>query len=282
MVPGAGRFNGQLQLGYYIRDPLRQLGLYNPILENLPEEVYFPHMSAIIPAILPKTKEDLFRKLHQLQGIATEVQIDVIDGVFARTAPASWPYTDDAGGIPSQEELIPHLGPIQFEVDLMAREPEKVVGAWIRAGAQRITVHAESTLSLDALVADMRTIYGHDKDFAPGLFSFGLALGVSTDTALIEPYLSDCDYVQFMGIASIGKQGEPFDTKVIPKISAFHRKYPDMPIQVDGGVSSDRIAALMRAGASRLVVGSALWKAQSLAGEFARLNDEAQNQGVFG
>lgn len=239
-------------------------------------------MSAIIPAILPASKEELFQKLHQLRGIASEVQIDVIDGIFASTARPSWPYTADSHDVPDQDELIPHLGAIRFEVDLMVREPEAVIGAWIRAGADRVTVHAESTRELRSLVDTMRTVYGHDKDFAPGLFSFGLAIGIATDISLIEPYLAECDYVQFMGIASIGKQGEPFDTAVLPKISAFHRKYPAVQIQVDGGVSAERIPALMRAGVSRLVVGSALWNASSVKSEFEHLVNEAETKALFG
>lgn len=237
-------------------------------------------MSAIIPAILPASREELAQKLLLLQGVATEVQIDVIDGKYA-AAPASWPYAE-GDSVPQEDELVTLTGPIRFEIDLMARTPEEVLGSWMRAGAHRLTVHAESTAQLSELVSSMRTKYGHDKEFAPGLFSFGLAIGMATETALIEPYLSECDYIQFMGITTIGKQGQMFDSRVIPKIAAFHRKYPDMPIQVDGGVSLENIPQLLRAGASRLVVGSAFWRAQDPKSELTKMMQLAQTSGLFG
>ena len=52
-------------------------------------------MSAIVPAILPKSLEDLEQKLTVLSGVATSVQIDVVDGKFV--SPASWPYASDTG-----------------------------------------------------------------------------------------------------------------------------------------------------------------------------------------
>lgn len=237
-------------------------------------------MSAIVPAILPASREELTQKLLLLQGVATEVQIDVIDGKYA-DAPATWPYAEN-NPIPEEDELVALTGPIHFEIDLMALSPEDVLGSWMRAGAHRLTVHAESTQQLPALVSSLRTKYGHDKEFAPGLFSFGLAVGMATETSLIEPYLSECDYIQFMGITSIGKQGQLFDPQVIPKIAAFHRKYPDMPIQVDGGVSLENIPQLLRAGASRLVVGSAFWRAEDPKSELNKMMQLAQVSGLFG
>lgn len=214
-------------------------------------------MSAIIPAILPQSLEDLREKLVRLHGLVPEVQVDVVDGTFG--GHASWPYTHGRTTI-DEEQILPYLGGLRFEADLLLRDPEQAVDAWIAAGATRITVHAETTPRLPQLVRDIQTRYGHDKDFAPSLLSFGLSINVATDTALIEPYLDECDYVQFMGIAHVGMQGQPFDAGVLPKIAAFHAAHPDVLIQVDGGVTLETAPKLLSAGVSRLVVGSALWK----------------------
>lgn len=236
-------------------------------------------MSAIIPAILPTSREDLDSKLLRLQGLVDEVQIDVVDGRFV--TPASWPYSAPGGLVAEDKGELPYLGRLRFEIDLIVENPELLVGHWIEGGAARVTVHAETTHRLPQLIEEFQTKYGHDKDFAPGLLSLGLALNIATDTALIEPYLDRCDYVQFMGIARIGKQGEPFDTAVLPKIAAFHKKYPDMPIQVDGGVSVRTAPDLLRAGASRLIVGSDLWKAQNFEEELTALTELAQVYGLY-
>jgi ribulose-phosphate 3-epimerase len=236
-------------------------------------------MAAVIPAILPTSRKDLDDHLLRLHGVTDRVQIDVVDGRFV--APASWPYAQHEDVQKLVEESLPELGSFRFEIDLMVEEPEKAIGSWIRAGATRITVHAETTRNLTALIQNFQVTYGHDKDFAPGLIAFGLAINLATDTSLIEPYLDQCDYVQFMGIARIGKQGEPFAPEVIQKIHDFHRKHPDMPIQVDGGVSRANAQRLVEAGTSRLVVGSDLWNAPDLAAELKELCHIAETRGLF-
>jgi ribulose-phosphate 3-epimerase len=228
-------------------------------------------MSRIVPAILPTSEQDLSSKLERLSGIAKEVQIDLVDGRFV--SPASWPYTTSGSHDPCQAlgtDMLPYLGQLRYEMDLMVEDPAAVAGAWIEAGATRIIAHAESTRFLGKFVEDMKRTYGHDKSFAPDLLSFGLALNVASPISLIEPFLADIDFVQFMGIRKIGKQGEPFDRAVIQKILSFRKKYPDMSIQVDGGVSLQTAPDLLEAGVSRLVIGSALWRAVDLPLEIAR------------
>src|SRR6185437_12060256 len=124
-------------------------------------------------------------------------------------------------------------------IDLMVRDPEAVIGSWIELGASRITVHFESTNYPAKIIDDFKTKYGHDRDFAPDLLSFGFAIGAETDPAVLEPFIDEMDYVQFMGIKRIGRQGEPFDKNVIARINAFRKKHPGMEIQVDGGVSNE-------------------------------------------
>ncbi|KND49786.1 MAG: ribulose-phosphate 3-epimerase [Parcubacteria bacterium C7867-008] len=237
-------------------------------------------MGVIVPAILPKSRDDLDEKLLRLHGLVDAVQVDIVDGRFV--VPATWPYQDQVVGVREPSgDTFPYLGEISYEVDLMVEEPEQVIRHWIEAGATRIVIHAETTRMLPKLMNELASTYGHDKDFTPGLLAFGLAINISTDTALIEPFLHQCDFVQFMGIAKIGKQGEPFDKSVLPKISAFRKKYPDMQLQVDGGVSLETAPQLLQAGVSRLVVGSDLWKAPDLAAELKRLQGLVHTYGLY-
>jgi ribulose-phosphate 3-epimerase len=237
-------------------------------------------MSVIIPAILPKSHEDLQDKLLRLQGIAQNVQVDMVDGIFA--SPATWPFLTP-GGQPTGHELdaLEFLGTLHLELDLMVSEPEACIGPWVGAGANRITIHAESTRTLSKLLSDIKTTYGHDVSFTPGLLSIGLAIHASTDVALIEPFLSQVDYVQFMGIDTVGHQGEPFDQRILPKLRAFKKKYPQMPVQVDGGVSLEIAPALLSAGVSRLIVGSALWKAKDFKVAYKEFEELTTKYGIY-
>jgi len=240
-------------------------------------------MGAIVPAILPTSREDLEGKLALLEGLVDAVQIDIVDGKFA--APATWPYVNQSESFAarvSDGDMLPYLGRFAYELDLMVENVETVAGLWIAAGAQRLVVHVESTEHLPDIIRDLEVKYGHSKDFAPGLLSLGLSLDDDADISLIEPYVDRIDYVQFMGIDEVGKQGQPFDPDVLEQICAFRKLHPDMIIQVDGGVSLETAPVLLAAGVDRLVVGSGLWKARDIKETLARFKDLFHEHGVFG
>jgi pentose-5-phosphate-3-epimerase len=67
------------------------------------------------------------------------------------------------------------------------------------------------------------------------------------------------DFVQVMGIANIGYQGEPFQEESLDIISNLKERYPDLVISIDGGVSVDTIADLHDAGVDRFVSGSGVY-----------------------
>lgn len=234
-------------------------------------------MGAIIPAILPSSREDLEAKLARLEGLAHAVQVDIVDGRYA--TPATWPYTE--AGESSMEGFLPYLGTFNFEFDLMVENPGLVAGGWIDHGVNRLTLHADHVRDLPVLLEKLKVNYGHDKGFAPDLLSLGLAIGVETDLALIEPFVDRIDYVQFMGIRTVGRQGEPFDNRIVRKIVAFRKAHPDTPVQVDGGVNLQTAPVLLEAGVSRLIVGSGLWKAPDLREEFKKYTDLAQEYGIY-
>src|SRR6185369_672563 len=132
-------------------------------------------------------------------------------------------------------------------MDLMCLDPERAAGDWLTLGASRLTFHAESILDLPKFLASIKKSYG---DVSA---SFGLALNVTSELSLIEACLENVDYVQFMGIASIGKQGQLFDRRALAMLRAFRTAHPDMPIQVDGGVTLAVAQELVGLGVTNLV-----------------------------
>ena len=222
-------------------------------------------MRLVVPAILPTSHKDLLEKLTYFEQIpAGRIQIDVVDGTFA--FPPSWPYTagDELHTRVAQGELLPRLDHVKYEADLMCTDPEAIATDLINYGVQRLTVHAECTKDVGALIASMRRKTGAEANFIEMLVSVGLSIGMETDISVLVEHASEVEYVQFMSIDSIGKQGEAFDPKVIDKIKAFHAACPDVIIQVDGGISLENARELVAAGASRLNIGSALLNAPDL------------------
>lgn len=239
-------------------------------------------MGVIVPAILSPTREDLEEKLARLVGVADAVQIDVVDGHFA--SPPTWPYTEGTNEFASfiaDGGMIPYAGQFRFEVDLMVREPDAVAGTWIAAGVTRLTAHVESTNYLPKLIEELRVVYGHEKGFAQHFLSFGLAINIGTELSLLEQYLDTVDYVQFMGIKHIGVQGERFDPSVFRSIALFKKRHPDMPVQVDGGVTLETAPSLLSAGVDRLVIGHAITKAAEPKVEFEKFQALVERYGIY-
>ncbi len=211
-------------------------------------------MSLVVPAVLPVSREDLREKIGRFVGMpaVSRIQIDTVDGKFA--TPASWPYTvpEDMRGMILHGEMFPAQDQIEYEIDLMCLDALAVAGDWLTLGASRLTFHAESVIDLQRLLASASKKYGDD------VISFGLALDVTSDLALIEIALPQISYVQFMGIATIGRQGQPFDRRVLEKIRLFRSRHPEIPVQVDGGVSLVTARELLALGVSNLIAGSSL------------------------
>ena len=223
-------------------------------------------MSVVIPAVLPASKEDFEEKLALLAVIpaVSRIQIDVVDGLFA--SPATWPYSagTELDRMVEQHDMLPHLDRIEYEIDLMCFDALRAGGAWLALGASRLTFHAGSTDDLPRLLALARKRYGD-------IVSFGLALSSESDLALVEHAVGRIEYVQFMGIARIGRQGQPFDERVLEQVRVFRERYPDIPVQVDGGVSHTNARKLFALGATNLVVGSAILRASSPAAALAEI-----------
>ena len=239
-------------------------------------------MSIIVPAILPASRKDLVAKLDQLAGLVTDVQVDIVDGVYA--SPPTWPYDtgpEELTRMLAAEDLIPRSGECRIEVDLMVAHPEATAGAWIELGASRVTIHAASASHLPRLLENFKTTYGHDKGFSSGLLAIGIAIPAATDPEIYAQYLDQIDYVQFMGIKNVGRQGEPFDMGVLKTIDLFHRRHPEISIQVDGGVSLLTAPRLLEIGVSRLVVGSALWKSPDLKEAIAKFQEVTEERGIY-
>lgn len=229
-------------------------------------------MTEIVPAIMPKSFNDLSTKMRQVKGFVSFIQIDVMDGIFV--SPRTWPYGTDQDGefesIVSGSEDMPFINELEFEVDLMVIGQEEEVERWIRAGAHRVIGHIEAMESPESFIKAVRD--ASVPADSPMSVEVGLAFGIETPLAALEPLVFDLDFVQVMGIANIGYQGEEFDERAIERVSSLRSRYPELVITVDGGVDEDSALLLRRAGANRLVSGSAIFGAEDKKDAVRRLS----------
>lgn len=223
-------------------------------------------MTQIIPSIIPNSYQELVSKTTQVKGVVRRVQVDVLDGKYTET-PASWPYndidTDAWERLVEQKEGLPHWDALDYEIDLMTKAPEEKIEAWIAAGASALIIHIESTEHVDDIIT-------HAKERG---VTVGLALKPSTDIERLAPWVDQIDFIQCMGNDTIGAQGLMLDPRVVGKIEDIRRRFPGGMIGVDIGVSEETAPSLVRAGASRLVSGSAIFNATNVRDAVARLED---------
>ena len=225
-----------------------------------------------MPAVLARSFKDLAQHIEKLKGAPLKfIQIDAADGTFVRNR--TWPYRDESTfeKIVKEEHGLPLWEEFDFEFDLMVQNPFERLMDYVHAGAARMLVHAKSQ---DALHAIQKLVDLREESGALPL-GVGVAVNLDEQPEVLEPFESQFDYVQVMGISKIGYQGEPFDERAIYLIERLRRRYPGLTLQVDGGVSLKNANALAKAGANRLVVGSAIFKSDDPLATIAALKAEA-------
>src|SRR3989338_812869 len=203
----------------------------------------------IIPTCVPLTLGQLAAESKKISEFADAIHVDVGDGAFSPVS--TWPYKESE--IPEDLNLS-SIGKLKAEVHLMVEDPKIIGKMFARAGAKRIIGHVE---------AFSQTVEAHgtlDLWRRSGAEA-GLGILLYTPFEVLEPLIPVCDVVHMMTIATIGRQGIPYEPSSVSRIAEFHERFPDTLISVDGGVSSDNIADLVRAGARRFGGGSAISKA---------------------
>jgi ribulose-phosphate 3-epimerase len=137
-----------------------------------------------------------------------------------------------------------------FDAHLMIAPVDPFLEAFARAGADRITVHAEATVHLDRTLQIIRSL---------GVKA-GVALNPSTPETTIAYVLDHLDLVLAMTV-NPGFGGQEFIPAMVEKIRRLHSLIGsrDIRIEVDGGITPEIAPAVIEAGASVLVAGSAVF-----------------------
>jgi ribulose-phosphate 3-epimerase len=213
-------------------------------------------MVEIIPAILEESFEKVRESIARVVNVASMVQIDVCDGKFVPHT--SWPIGQDnhdsVSRILNEEEGLPYWDAIDFEFDLMVVNAHEQFDFFVRLGAKRVIFHLEAETDRNKFKEFLEAIDMYTRETV----QIGVAINTATPIIELESIISNVDFVQCMGIEHIGKQGEPFDESALTQISSLREKYPELIISVDGSVNEHTAPLLVKAGANRLVVGSAL------------------------
>ena len=173
------------------------------------------------------------------------LHFDVMDGVFVPNFAISPPFI----------AAVREITEIPFDVHIMVTHPLRYIDALAAAGADLITFHIESADKPDEVIAAIK---------AHGLKP-GLALCPKTPVSAVTPYLSDIDLGLLMSVEP-GFGGQSFRRNTLEKIAALHQVVQEMTllldISVDGGVTTEIAPLAVQQGATVLVAGTAIFRAQ--------------------
>ena len=223
-------------------------------------------MIEIIPTCVPQSAEDLQKNAQVISTFAQSIHVDIDDDIF--TPVLTWPYVR-AGEW--QEFELAGLENLQIHMHLMVEDPRALGTAFARAGAYSIIGHVEGF----ANTAEAHSAL--DAWRSAGAKEVGLGILMHTPFETLDSLVPACDVVHLMSIATVGTQGILYDTRAPARIAEFHKRYPKTLISVDGGVSMTNIGALVRAGATRFGVGSAIMKSENPKAAYEALKTAAEN-----
>ncbi|MBU0458073.1 ribulose-phosphate 3-epimerase [Patescibacteria group bacterium] len=190
----------------------------------------------IAPSILSADLGKLQEEVASIEGSADWLQIDVMDGHFVPNLSFG---TSVIKGIKTS---------LPFDVHLMVSNPADRVDEFIDIGAKNITFHAEAVKESDTRQALIQKI----KD---GGATAGIALNPDTSLSEVDDVIDSIDLLLIMSV-NPGFGGQEFIEDVLGKVKEAREKYPDLMIQMDGGVDDKTAPKCIEAGANNLVSGS--------------------------
>ncbi len=216
-------------------------------------------MFEIIPAILTKKKNEFNTRLKLASKLANTVQIDIMDGLFVDN---ETPKKLNDGTWYKQYLHDFHNPTCDIELHLMVINPLEFIDNWKELyGINRIIWHEEVPINHEELIR-----YLHDMGIKACL-----AINPQTDIKRLYPYIEKepkkkgaqkyfLDSVMVMGVKP-GFSGQKFIPDTLKTIAKLHKKYPHLPIAVDGGVNQNTAKDIKKAGASRLCAAGAIFLA---------------------
>jgi ribulose-phosphate 3-epimerase len=198
----------------------------------------------IIPAINCQDFNCVKEKIQKAAEIGVKrAQIDIADGVFAPHK--TWNNPREISNFKSQ---TPDLN---LEIHLMVENPLDVINDWIEAGVNRIIIHCEAI--------ENSKFKNQKSKLNLKNCEIGIAIKPKTSIEKLIPYFAIINdgkkFVQLLAVEP-GLSGQKFQPQILDKIKFLKKNFPDVIIEIDGGINLETAKLCKQAGADILVAGS--------------------------
>jgi ribulose-phosphate 3-epimerase len=203
----------------------------------------------VFPSILSTNFFDLQEKLTAFADHHIDyIHLDVMDGHFV----------DNISFGPSASKAIKSRFNFKIDAHLMVSNPGKMIPQFIAAGSDWISFHLETHENIKENIA---LIVGQGR-------KPGLVLNPDTPVENIFPFLEDIHYVLIMSVFP-GRGGQKFIPATLDRVAQLKKEIINRGstclVQVDGGINTDNIPDLRKAGADLFVIGTFLYNSPDTA-----------------
>lgn len=203
----------------------------------------------IAPSILSADFSRLGDEIRDVEAGADLLHLDVMDGHFVPNLTIG----------PMIVQAVRKSTNLPLDCHLMIEEPQLYIGAFLKAGANMISIHIEAERHLQRALQLIRD----------GGARAGIAINPATPAEALTTAIEFCDYVLAMTV-NPGFAAQKFIEPVVPKIRQISQLIQsrglDVEIEVDGGIDARTAPVVVDAGASILVAGSAVFGQSDRAG----------------
>lgn len=195
----------------------------------------------INPSILSADFVNLESELERISN-ADGVHVDVMDGHFVPNLTIGLPVV----------ARIAEVSPVPLDVHLMIEDADRWAPKYAELGVASVTFHFETAQNPIQVARDIRKVGAKP----------AVAIKPGTLVQEIEKIVEFLDMVLVMTVEP-GFGGQSFMEEQLQKVSYLRSNFPDLNIQVDGGISKETIAKAARAGANVFVAGSAVYGSEN-------------------
>ncbi|MCZ6563483.1 MAG: ribulose-phosphate 3-epimerase [Deltaproteobacteria bacterium] len=214
----------------------------------------------IAPSILSADFSRLADEIQAVQRAGADwLHLDVMDGHYVPNITIG----------PIVVEWIRKATDLPLDVHLMISDPDKYVPEFIKAGANWISVHPETCKDLKTSLRRIRELGARAS----------IAVNPDVDLDRVEGNLDDIDMILMMTVFP-GFGGQAFIEEVLPKIARardlVRKKGLPILIEADGGIKTDNISRVLRAGAEVIVSGSGIFKTPNYAETIGKMRKAAE------